>query len=372
MDTCNVSELETLNVLHSYFSGGTLDVTVHEIQDDGTIKEIHKVTGGPHGGIKVNEQFESLLEELFGTEKIRTYQEQSPSDWISLMNEFEGKKRGKRILETGLMTNIRLPRSFVILVNQSRSSAMERYGEKEVKLKSNEYLSLSSGMMKKLFNPVIQSIKNHLKTLKRKPQLSKVETMLLVGGFADSAFLQQEIKKEFSGSCRVLIPHHANTVVVQGAVIFGKKPETITARVVSTTYGSGCSRDFIEGVHREEKRFVVDGIEKCDKLFSCFVKEDTVVKVGQRISKPYSPLRPEKKSRHYGFYITSNPNTQYTDEPGVTKIGSLVVQSPDTWRGKDRKVEVSMYFGGTEITATAWDISSGNKAQTTLDFFCRS
>ncbi|KAJ7381801.1 hypothetical protein OS493_038955 [Desmophyllum pertusum] len=45
--------------------GGTLDVTVHEIQDDGTIKEIHKVTGGPYGGIYVNQRFESLLEELF-------------------------------------------------------------------------------------------------------------------------------------------------------------------------------------------------------------------------------------------------------------------------------------------------------------------
>ena len=167
MDTSNVEELETLNELHSYFSGGTLDVTVHETQDDGTIKEIHKVTGGPYGGIKVNEQFESLLEELFGTGKIRTFKEESPSDWISLMNEFEGKKRGKRILETGLMTNIRLPRSFVILANQTRSNAMERYGEKEVKLKSNEYLSLSSGMMKKLFNPVVQSIKEHLKTLKK-------------------------------------------------------------------------------------------------------------------------------------------------------------------------------------------------------------
>ena len=372
MDTCNVSELETLNVLDAYFSGGTLDVTVHETQDDGTIKEIHKVTGGPYGGIKVNEQFESLLEELFGTGTIRTYREQSPSDWISLMNEFEGKKRGKRILETGLMTNIRLPRSFVTLANQSRSRAMERYGEKEVKLKSNEYLSLSSGMMKKLFKPVVQSIKDHLKTLKRKPQLSKVETMLLVGGFADSAFLQEEIKKEFSGSCRVLIPHNANTVVVQGAVIFGKKPATITARVVSTTYGAAYARNFIEGVHREEKRFVVDGVEKCGGLFDCFVKEDTVVRIGQRIGETYVPLRPEKTRRHYEFYVTSNPDTQYIDEPGVTKIGSLVVQSPDTRRGKDRKVEVSMYFGGTEITATAWDISSGNKAQTTLDFFCRS
>ena len=85
--------------------GGTLDVTVNEIDDEGGTKEIYQVTGGPYGGIKVNEQFESLLDELFGAERLKQYREQSPSDWLSLMNEFEGKKRGKRILDSSLMIN---------------------------------------------------------------------------------------------------------------------------------------------------------------------------------------------------------------------------------------------------------------------------
>ncbi len=347
-------------------------MTVHEIQDDGSIKEIHKVTGGPYGGMYVNQQFESLLEDLFSARKLQTYRKQFPSDWLSLMNEFEAKKRGKRILDSSLMINIRLPRSFVSLVNQTRSPAMERYGEKEVKLKNNEYLSLSSGMIKKLFSPVVGSIKKHLKTLLRKPQLSKVQTMLLVGGFADSAFLQEEIKKEFSGRLKILIPHHATIAVVQGAVIFGRKPASITERVVSTTYGSNYSVAFIEGVHPAEKKYIADGIERCRDIFDCFVKENKVVKLGQRITNTYHPVRANQTELSFGFYVTSNPNTQFVTDPGVTKIGSVTVQSPDTWRGKGRDIEVSMYFGGTEITATAWDITSGNKAQTTLDFFCQS
>ena len=322
-------------------------MTVHEMQGDGTIKEIHKVTGGPYGGIYVNQRFESLLEELFTARKLQTYREQFPSDWLSLMNEFEAKKRGKRILDSSLMTNIRLPRSFVSLINQTKSSAMERYGEKEVKLKNNEYLSLSSGMMKKLFYPVVESIKEHLKTLMKQPRLSKVQTMLLVGGFAEAAFLQEEIKREFSAKCTVLIPHQA------------------------TTYGAGCTRDFIEGVHPEEKKFIADGVEKCGDLFSCFVKENEVVKLGQRITKRYHPLYANRKEIHTSFYVTGNPETLFTTDPGVTRIGSVVVKSPDTWKGKDRDIEVSMYFGGTEITAKSLDVSSGNEAETTLDFFCR-
>ena len=347
-------------------------MTVHEIQGDGTIKEIHKVTGGPYGGIKVNEEFQSLLEELFGAETLKRYQRKFPCDWLSLMNEFEGKKRGKRILDSGLMTNIRLPRSFVSLVKQSRSPAMECYGDKDVKLKSNEYLSLSSAMMKKLFTPVVEHIKEHLTKLQKKSQLSKVQTMLLVGGFAESAFLQEGIKEEFSGRCKILIPNHASIAVVQGAVMFGKKPTKITQRIVSTTYGADSIRNFIQGVHPEEKKMIADGIEKCRDLFNPFVMENEVVKPGQRKSIIYNPVRAKQENMRIKFYVTSNPDTKFTTEPGVTRIGSVTVHSPDTWRGRDRDVEVSMYFGGTEITATARDVSSGNEAHTTLDFFCRS
>ena len=70
-------------------------MTVHAIQDNGSIKEIYKVTGGPHGGIKVNQQFQSLLEELFGAKIIYNYSQKYRSDWLSLMNEFEAKKRGE-------------------------------------------------------------------------------------------------------------------------------------------------------------------------------------------------------------------------------------------------------------------------------------
>ncbi|XP_022802749.1 heat shock 70 kDa protein 12A-like isoform X1 [Stylophora pistillata] len=352
--------------------GGTLDVTVHEIQDDGRIREIYKVTGGPHGGMYVNQKFESLLDELFGTPMLQSYREQFPSDWLCLINEFEGKKRGKRVLDSSLMTNIRLPRSFVSQIKRNRGTGIDRYGEREVKIKSNEYLSLSSGMMRKLFTPVVDKIKEHLNNLLQKPELSKVQIMLLVGGFAESAFLQEEIRKEFSGRNRILVPHHASIAVAQGAVIFGKKPTTITERVMGTTYGIRCLGDFESGVHPEEKKTIRDGIFKCRDLFSCFVKENEVVELGQRIKKIYHPSKSTSTRVTVAFHVTTNPNTQFTTDPEVTKIGNISIQTPDTWKGRDRDIEVCMYFGGTEITATAWDVSSGNNAQTNLDFFSRS
>ena len=179
-------------------------------------------------------------------------------------------------------------------------------------------------MMKKFFTPVVKSIKEHLKTLLRKPQLSKVQAMLLVSSFADSAFLQEEIKKEFSKRLKILIPRHATIAVVQGAVMFGKKPASVTERVISTTYGTNSAVDFIEGVHPEDKKFIADGIEMCHDIFSCFVKENKVIKLGQRITNTYQPVKANQTGLSVGFYVTSNPNTQFvTQTPALPRLGAL-------------------------------------------------
>lgn len=172
-------------------------MTVHEKQDDGTIKEIFKVTGGPYGGIKVNYQFRSLLEEFFGDQKLYDYRAQFPSDWLRLMNDFETKKRGIRALQSK-ETRIRLPLSFISFANDFRSAALKKYGKGEVRILNDEYLCLSSRVMVKLFEPVLEAMKDHLRVLLSKPELSNVEVVLLVGGFADSPLLQEELKKEFS------------------------------------------------------------------------------------------------------------------------------------------------------------------------------
>ena len=336
---------------------------------NGSIKEIHKNTGGPYGGIKVNQQFENLLDELFGAENVRSYRQKFCSDWLSLTNKFEAKKRSDRILQETTMTNIPLPRSFVNQLRRKQTPAMHAYVRKgEVTLKNDEYLSLSSGMMKKLFKPTIDRIKDHLKGLLQEPKLFKVKTMLLVGGFADSALLQQDIKNAFSRRVRVLVPNNASAAVVEGAVVFGKQPGKITERVVSTTYGAGCSLKFIQGVHPEEKKFIADGDVLCKNLFDLFVRENSSVRIGQKITHCFVPLYANDKEITFNFFSASCPDTQFTTDFGVKKLGSVTVLSPDTWRGKDRDLEVSMYFGGTEITATARDVSSGNVAQTKIDF----
>lgn len=63
-------------------------------------------------------------------------------------------------------------------------------------------------------------------------------------------------------------------------------------------------------------------------------KEKQRSKLGERITKMYHPVRANATSLKFGFYVTSNPKAQFVTDPEVTKIGSIKVQSPGTWRGK--------------------------------------
>lgn len=76
--------------------GGTVDITVHELSDrngNGTLRELHKATGGPWGSVRVDNEFVKLLEEIFGVEFIVQFKLKRPAAFVELMLSFEARKR---------------------------------------------------------------------------------------------------------------------------------------------------------------------------------------------------------------------------------------------------------------------------------------
>lgn len=45
-----------------------MDITVHETQRDGTVRELYKANGGPWGGTQIDRAFLKFLEDLVGTD----------------------------------------------------------------------------------------------------------------------------------------------------------------------------------------------------------------------------------------------------------------------------------------------------------------
>eukprot|EP01083_Nonionella_stella_P128873 390634_1 len=53
--------------------GGTVDIACHEILGDYGVKEILAPSGGPWGSKFIDDQFEALLNEIFGTKWMREF-----------------------------------------------------------------------------------------------------------------------------------------------------------------------------------------------------------------------------------------------------------------------------------------------------------
>lgn len=59
--------------------GGTVDITVHEVEKEtGTLKELHKASGGMFGSGNVDDAFIKLMVDIFGSEFIEEFKVSQP------------------------------------------------------------------------------------------------------------------------------------------------------------------------------------------------------------------------------------------------------------------------------------------------------
>lgn len=73
--------------------GGSVDVTFHQIQSNGYMKEIYKSSGLQLGSFEINKSFEQILSKIFGSEIWLSLQRDHPSIYFELMDKFELRKR---------------------------------------------------------------------------------------------------------------------------------------------------------------------------------------------------------------------------------------------------------------------------------------
>ncbi|XP_065923810.1 heat shock 70 kDa protein 12A-like [Magallana gigas] len=163
--------------------GGTVDITVLEVKNNGDIKELHRSSDGESGGSSVDTVFKSVLAEISMKEMIENYRRKYPYDYLSLFENFENKKRRF----------------------QKGQAACDRI----IKL---------------------------LKTMFQSPKLIDVKKILMVGGFSESCIFQEALRDAFS-NCQVVVPEEAGLAVLRGAVLLGFYSGTKPCRVSRHTYG---------------------------------------------------------------------------------------------------------------------------------------
>ncbi|UYV71784.1 HSPA12A [Cordylochernes scorpioides] len=373
---CRVRECAGTRYMVVDCGGGTVDITVHEMLDrQGTLKELHKATGGPYGSVGVDREFERLLGDIFGHDFIDLFKTKRPAGFVDLMVGFEARKRnGSPYKNTPI--NISLPFSFIDYYKKHKGSSVEsavkKHGSKDVRWSSQGMLRLEQSSLLRLFQPTLDHIRRHVANVLNSPTASDVSHMFLVGGFAESQILQKAIRDEFSARVQVIIPQGVSLAILKGAVLFGIDPTVVNVRRLRMTYGVGVLNRFMHGFHPSEKLIVKDGVEWCSDVFDKIVVVDQSVGLGDIVCRSYTPAKTGQLCSVLNIYCSEREDVRFITDPGVRKCGTLIL---DLSEGKylpgtprRREIQARMTFGDTEIRISALDIATGKCVKAEIDF----
>uniref|UniRef100_A0AAZ3S5P1 Heat shock 70 kDa protein 12A n=1 Tax=Oncorhynchus tshawytscha TaxID=74940 RepID=A0AAZ3S5P1_ONCTS len=356
--------------------GGTVDLTVHQIQlPEGHLKELYKASGGPYGSIGIDYEFEKLLCKIFGPDFIDQFKIKRPAAWVDLMIAFESRKRAAAPDRTNPL-NINLPFSFIDYYKKFRGHSVEHALRKSnvdfVKWSSQGMLRMNPDAMNALFKPTIDHIIQHLTDLFDKPEVCDIKFLFLVGGFAESPLLQQAVQNMLHGRSRIIIPHDVGLTILKGAVLFGLDPSVIKVRRSPLTYGVGVLNRYVEGKHPPDKMLVKDGTRWCTDVFDTFIVCDQSVALGETVKRSYTPAKPSQQVIIIHIYCSEKEGVGFISEPGVRKCGTLRLDVTGTETSAARReIQTHMQFGDTEIRAMAVDVATSRTVKASIDFLAQ-
>jgi len=346
-------------------TGGTVDVSVHEKNPDGTLKVLHRPSGGPWGGTNVDNQYITWLANLFGRDAIKELTGEFMADYLYMLREFENKKRTvtpdlnqKIILRVPYALNEKCKNTEIQIACLNLEKDVDIFKDK---------IRVSADIAKSWFQESIDGTIRHLTVILSEPSMEDVTSILLVGGFAESKLMQDAVKMAFKDRT-VIIPEEAGLAVLKGAVLFGHRPRLVSSRCVPFTYGYAVAVPFDDSRHSSEQMCIDSyGDRMVNNCFMKVVEIGTSVDVGTDIKAPSTLVLQKHKEEKVFIYASTDRDPEYITYPSCTKMGKLNMGYAPGETMADNKVQVYFTFGDTELNATVKFLKTGKVVSKTID-----
>ncbi|KAF4532344.1 hypothetical protein B566_EDAN003647 [Ephemera danica] len=368
--------------------GGTVDITLHEMAGPGAaLSELLPASGGPYGATGIDREFESLLDNVFGNELMAQFRSRRPAAHAELMASFEARKRGATPGHDRAVA-LHPPFAFVDFLRKQSGKdvehAIRRHGRREVEWCREGTLRLRSSTLLQLFSGTVQRVVEHVGEVLDDPVLEKkpAQCLFLVGGFSESAVLQEALRESFSHRLQVIAPQPSSLATLRGAVLYGLDASVIAARRSRHSYGVGVLTRFIPGLHPAGKLVVSrDGGRWCADVLDSLVRSGQPIAAGHAETRRYAAA--SAGQRHAVLHVYSaEPRTsaeldmpQFVTDAGVVRCGTLTLAlDPDDATDEDvaetmqREVQAQLFFSGTELVVTATSVRTGSSVRVHLDF----
>ncbi|KAL3857036.1 hypothetical protein ACJMK2_011736 [Sinanodonta woodiana] len=349
---------------------GTVDITAVKVLENGHLEQIMMANGGPWGGQSVNDSFSQLVRDVFITKDgLSSLGSCKRIDLFEMELEFERQKvaiRGKKKDDEQLI-KLRLPDE-VWSVEKDRILKSERHKySKYFEITKNGLYFRPDIISEILVNEPLKVILEHLQRILNKEKIRSIETIILVGGLAESHIVQTKIKEALPDR-HILVPSKPFVAVLNGAVLYGQKPDIFESRISRFTYGIDTHIQFDPKKHPPEKKKEDNaGNIWCKDVFDIHVKRNQTVSLNEeQLPIVYEPFEGNQTSIVFDIYQTESLNPVYVTDEGCKKIGSLVVEMPDVTKGREKNAQITMIYGDTELGVKGIDVTTGKEFKTTI------
>ncbi|MFE3192504.1 Hsp70 family protein [Nocardia sp. NPDC059240] len=346
--------------------GGTVDITAYEVAATG-LTEIGYTSGGGHGSTYVDQDFigQAMVRRL-GRGALDAAYDADRGAFADLLDAWE---RAKLSFDPTAGHALVVPLSNRLYRNLDTDAraklARAQHGiDDEIILDPEEAI----GLFDRTVEPILDLVDDQLARIGD----AGVGRILLVGGFAQSRHLQNQLRARIGSRSTLVVPSKPAWAVLIGAVHYALAPSTaIVGRRSRFTYGVSTAMTFEQGLDPEKYRtHDYAGTAYCNNRFDTFVRAGEIIGAGHEVRRTYWPLKEGQKSMNFKIVTSTNPEPRYVTDSGCNEVGDMTVDATDSLSlpTADRRAEVTMAFGGTEITVKGRDLESDRNVRVTIDF----
>ncbi|CAB5192632.1 unnamed protein product [Rhizophagus irregularis] len=346
--------------------GGTIDITIRKLIGNNQLGEVTESTGDFCGSIYIDRVFINFLRKKLGDSAIDSFIVNYYSQFQFMVQNF---CKYAKIPFTGDPSEYR---SYELDIQDYAPNLLQYVSEEtRFKMEENDWvIEINYEDIKAMFDPIVDRIIK-LINLQLSYAREKCSAMFLVGGFSESKYLQQRIKREFQNQINVIsVPNQPMAAISRGATLYGVSlfnPENdnmkvtrclITTRILKYTYGIKMEGDPIE-------RKLRNG---CIDRFHCIAKRGTQVDTNEEFTTFFTPLSPMQAKVCFKIYYTTKDDAKYCDEPGMTLLGKFGVYLADSDESSKSglldKLFFAFIFGEMVISFIARNEISGQNYKT--------
>ncbi|XP_056000850.1 heat shock 70 kDa protein 12B-like [Ostrea edulis] len=337
--------------------GGTTDMTVQQNTLDGKLKLVHKASGGPWGGNRVNEEFHNFIREVIGRKIFENFVKENITDFLFLNGQFETKKRQidqKSNDDIFMQLPVTLSDTYREMFGKPLSQSIKNtMYSKDIDVAKGKII-ITAAKLRSFFSKTIQGIIDHVEMILDKPECKDIKYILVVGGFSESPLVVEEIRSHFPLKT-VINPIDSGLSVLKGAVHYGFDNGVIVARACPLTYGISLYDTFNKRMHDLSKTIVV-GEERFvlgwfEKVFTINEVIDVGTKTSIKVYESYKgkPDNIRQMNKEIEIFSSSDQNPRYVTDTGCFRHGRIVVPPPDGGWPDEVKGRIEFEFGGTEL-----------------------